>query len=133
MEKQTVKAREAIKRERKPLSSQNRIEVVGDIPGFKTRIVKDIPGRIDRFLDAGWEPVGTDEVRVGTSRANVATPESDNVNYIDLGGGERGLLMKQPKEWNDEDVAIRQKQVDEQEKAIKKPALEGQYGSIEIA
>lgn len=132
MEKQTVKAREAAKAQRRrPLSTQNRLEVVGEIPGYKLRIVKDVPGRIDRFMDAGWEPTDTSEVSVGTSRSSVAKQEG-NTNYIDLGGGEKGLLMKQKIEWNEEDKAIIQERVNENEKAVKQPALEGRYGSIDI-
>lgn len=132
MANQTVKAREAEKAQRRrPLSSQNRLEVVGEIPGYKLRIVKDTPGRIDRFIDAGWEPTDRSEVSVGTSRANVANQES-TTNYIDLGGGAKGLLMKQKIEWNEEDRAIHDEKVDRLEEAVKNPALEGRYGSIDI-
>lgn len=132
MANQTVKAREAEKSQRRrPLSSQNRLEVVGEIPGYKLRIVKDSPGRIARFMDAGWETTDRSEISVGTSRASVANQESD-VNYIDLGGGEKGLLMKQKIEWAEEDRALHDAKVDKLEEAVKNPALEGRYGSIDI-
>lgn len=131
MEKQTVKAREAAKK-RKPLSTQNRLEVVGELPGFHTRIVKDVPGRISRFEAAGWEPVTKDELQVGTARTSVAQDTSENVNYIDLGGGDKGLLMKIPNEYWEEDQKVKEDRLKAQEDALKHPALEGRFGTISI-
>lgn len=130
-EKTTVKARVAKTRKRIPLGTSHRLAVSNEIPGFKTRLVNDTPGRIARFMDAGYEPVSTDEATIGTSRANVGSPEG-SINRIDVGGGLHAVLMKIPNEFYEEDQAAKMKRVDASEDTLKKPALEGGYGSVTI-
>jgi hypothetical protein len=41
--------------------------------------------------------------------------------------------MKIPKEWYDEDQAAKAARIDEAERSIKKPDIDGSYGEIKIS
>lgn len=79
------------------------------------RWVKDLPGRIQRFLDAGYEVV-MDKPEVGQStvdkgsRLGSATTRNDGANVL--------VLMRIPREWYNEDQDAKQREVDATEKIV---------------
>ncbi len=114
-----------------PISGRREIlSIRGKEPGFEYRIVKDKPGRIDMLKDAGYEIVDHN-VQVGEKRAGVAGAEGSPVK-IGLGGGEQGYLMRQKKEWYDEDQKAKQDAIDAAEAGMKSRELREHYGNIEI-
>jgi hypothetical protein len=101
-------------------------------PDYVYRFVNDSGSRIDQMKNAGYEIVTDDDLVVGESR--VSDPNQ-------LGSGKRVVskdgtvqyLMRQKKEWYDEDQATKQAHNDEIEQAMKKQAQEGMYGSIKTS
>jgi len=101
-------------------------------PDYVYRFVNDSGSRIDQMKNAGYEIVTDDDLVVGESR--VSDPNQ-------LGSGKRVVskdgtvqyLMRQKKEWYDEDQATKQAHNDEIERAMKKQAQEGMYGSIKTS
>lgn len=101
-------------------------------PDYVYRFVNDSGSRIDQMKNAGYEIVTDDNLVVGESR--VSDPNQ-------LGSGKRVVskdgtvqyLMRQKKEWYDEDQATKQAHNDEIEQAMKKQAQEGMYGSIKTS
>lgn len=101
-------------------------------PAFEYRIVKDKPGRVDKFLVGGYEIV-TNETQVGDKRVGVPAQEGSPVK-ISLGGGEQGYLMRIPKEWYDEDQKAKQDALDAQESAMKRQhRSDGLTGTTDIS
>lgn len=89
-----------------------------DGDGFQYRVFNDNwakePGRIQRAQKAGYEKVDDfDPVVVGTNED---------------GSPIKGVLMRIPKKWYDEDQKLKQKEVDKVDQAIKKGTLEQKAG-----
>lgn len=74
------------------------------------RWVKDVPGRVQRFLDGGYEVVVDDNAQVGhktvdaTSRLGSALTRNTDGTAL--------VLMRIPREWYDEDQAAKQAEID---------------------
>ncbi len=117
---------------RTPISGRRDIlSVKGKDPAFEYRIVKDKVGRVDEFLEAGYEIV-THSVQIGDKRAGVPAAEG-SPQKVSLGGGDIGYLMRQRKEWYDEDQKRKQDAITEAEAAMtRRDVKENGYGNIEI-
>ncbi len=123
MRSHTSKTRERIegdtkKKERVPFSTHQRKFTCPDDKDFNYRVFNDKwakePGRIKRALEAGYEIVeGHERYPVGTNEDG--TPIT-------------GILMKIPKEFFEEDQAIKQKEVDKVDEQILKGSLEQKPG-----
>lgn len=107
---------------------RGRLNVQGKDPAFEYRIVNDSEEgqRVQQFLDAGWEIDTSKQIKIGENRVNKASAEG-TPNQISVGGGLKAYLMRIPKEFYDEDQAIKLQEIDEFEKAIKP---DGTYGSV---
>lgn len=108
----------------------------GRDPNFEYRFVNDIEdhlgNRVERFKKAGWTPVQKDEGKVGEAR--VDGNQSKTVSYVErtVGRKMKAILMKIPKEWYTEDQAAKQKELDDQEKQMRRDALENSdYGKLD--
>lgn len=117
---------------RVPIGMRNRFEVANKSDEFHYRIVADSEGRVDRFKEAGYEPVLASETQLTSNR--IVGGQEGTISTMPLGGGTTGVLMKIPKQWYEEDrkngndaraAAI--------EEGIKNPALDGSYGSIKVS
>ena len=120
---------------RAPINGQrNVLNVKGKEEGFHYRIVNDTDDRVQEFTDRGYEVVSGDKtVTIGDKRVAVPSDEG-TVKYISVGGGQKAVLMRIPDEWYKEDQAVKQKDVDEVEAAIKQNALgTSDYGKFEIS
>lgn len=114
-----------------PISGRRDIlSVRGKEPGFEYRVVKDAPGRVDMLMDAGYEIVSHD-VEVGQKRVGVPAQEGSPVR-MSLGGGHQGYLMRQKKEWYDEDQKAKQDAITAAEAGMKSRELREHYGTIEV-
>lgn len=117
--------------QRVPVGTRNVLTVAGKDPNYEYRIINDSGDRVQEFLDAGYELVEKDSVRVGDKRVNSATAEG-TVSQVSVGQGQKGYIVRIKKEWYQEDQAKKQKQVNDQERATKEKALDGTYGKLEI-
>ena len=118
------------RKERIPVNGNRDILTVRDKDDdYEYRWVLDIPGRLEKFKDAGWEVV-EDAVRVGQnavdsgSRLGTAT--------IMTRGTQTLVLMRVKREWYDEDQLAKQELVDAREETMMQEArqgrIEGQSG-----
>ena len=117
--------------QRVPVGTRNVLTVAGKEPGYEYRIINDSGDRVQEFLDAGYEIVDKDSVRVGDKRVNSSSSEG-SVKQISVGQGQKGFVVRIRKEWYDEDQLKKQRQVNELERATKEKALDGTYGKLEI-
>ena len=114
-----------------PVGSRNRLEIIGKSPDYVYRIVNDVDDRIERFKAAGYEVVPLSESRMASQRVGQGSP-TGSFAEMPVGGGIKGVLMKIPKEWYEEDQRSKAAQVDETERSIK-PKIDGTYGDIKIS
>lgn len=119
------------KRERPKLGGKDvlKVRVEDTDPDYHYRIVNDVGDRVEILKERGYEVV-TDKVRLGDYR--VANPKGEGspvTAYV--GGGQKGVLMRIPKEFFKEDQAAKQEYNDEMEAATKSTAA-GDYGKIDI-
>lgn len=106
------------------------LTVKGKEPGFEYRIVKDVPGRVDMFHEFGYEIV-TDKVEIGDKRVGVPGQEGSPVK-VDLRGGQIGYLMRQRKEWYDEDQKQKADAIDAAEAGMRQKHLQEHYGNTGV-
>ena len=118
--------------QRVPVGTRNVLTVMGKDPNYEYRIINDSGDRVQEFLDAGYELVQKDSVRVGDKRVNSTTAEG-SVAQLSVGQGQKGYVVRIKKEWYDEDQAKKQARVNELESATKAKALDGTYGKLEIS
>lgn len=86
--------------------------------GFHRHWFNDVPGRVDRAKEAGYEHVK------GSDQRNV----SRIVGTAEGGGALTAFLMEIPEEWYKEDMDIEQRVVDEKEAAIRQGMLDKSEG-----
>ena len=121
------------RKQRVPVSGgeRNVLTVRGKEEGFEYRWVNHDPDRIQRFLDAAWEPV-TQDVTVGDRKVDSSSGTSSVVER-GVGAGKKALLMRVPKEFYDEDQKAKAVKLDEIETAMKQNALKDRYGKLEVS
>jgi hypothetical protein len=117
---------------RTAIGVRNVLTVNGKDPDFHYRIVNDEDDRIQQFLDAGYEVVDANTVRVGEKRVEKTTPEGTKAQ-LSVGGGQKAFVMRIKKEWYDEDQKAKADAIAETEASMKQSALDGNnYGKIDI-
>jgi len=108
-------------RERVPLGGFRRKLSHPDIPGYQLRWVNDVGGRLEEFKRAGYEFVErTQKVGDGdvSQRGSVDSRTRALVGTNDDGSPMYGYLMKQRKEWYDEDQRAKQEPINELEQTM---------------
>lgn len=100
-------------------------------PNYVYRWVNDTVGRIQRFLDAGYEIVNQD-VEVGQNTVDRGSKLGSSVTRA-VGFGVTSVLMRIPKEYYDEDQAAKAAEIDALEASMKQEAQEGRYGDLKIS
>ena len=103
---------------RKPFGAMELTLAYPERPGFHRHWFNDVPARVSRALEAGYE-----HVKDNTGK---------NVNKV-VGTTEGGqplsaFLMEIPEEWYKEDMAAQQREIDAKEAAMKRGELESQPG-----
>lgn len=87
---------------------------------------------MQEFLEAGYELVDNDSVRVGDKRVNNASAEGSKAQ-LSVGQGQKAFVVRIKKEWYEEDQMKKQAHVNELENATKAKALDGTYGKLDIS
>lgn len=82
--------------------------------------------------EAGYEVVVDDDMVVGEARVSDPTSQGSGKRVVSK-DGTVSYLMRQKKEWYEEDQKAKQQHVDELEQTMKKQASEGMYGSIKTS
>ena len=101
--------------------------------GFVRRWVNDIPGRVEKFIKAGYAVVTDKDVAVGDTNDNKAlgTGARKNVGRTRQGDGTQAVLMEIPKDYYDEDQKAKAEIVNASERAMKRGKDENDfYGDI---
>ena len=99
------------------------------------RIVNDNPGRINRFKEAGYELV--ENAVLGSSHADGSQANAGVVSK-DVGKGVTAYVMRQRKDWYDQDQAAKQQRINEAEDGMRKKKVnpnestDGTYGEVKI-
>ena len=118
--------------QRTPIGRRNVLTVAGKDPGYEYRIINDdSKGRVEQFLEAGYELVEDSSVKVGDKRVNKPTAEG-SVSQISVGQGVKAYVLRIKKDWYSEDQQAKQKHNDLIEASTKAKALDGTYGKLEI-
>jgi hypothetical protein len=118
------------RKERIPVNGNRDIlTVIGKKPELEYRWVLDIPGRHQKFFDAGWEIV-KDNLEVGQKAVDSASKLGSAISVSR--GGQVLVLMAIPKEWYDEDQKTKQDKVTALEESmmqeLRAGRLDGQSG-----
>jgi hypothetical protein len=116
---------------RVPVGTRNVLTVAGKDPAYEYRIINDAGDRVQEFLDAGYELVQDNSVKVGDKRVNGASSEG-TVSHISVGQGQKAFVVRIKKEWYEEDQATKQLRVNELEASTKAKALNGTYGKLDV-
>ena len=116
---------------RTPVGTRNVLTVAGKDPAYEYRIINDAGDRVQEFLDAGYELVKDESVKVGDKRVNKATSEG-TLSQISVGQGQKAFVVRIKKEWYNEDQATKQARVSELEASTKAKALNGTYGDFKV-
>jgi hypothetical protein len=120
---------------RQPVSQRSRLAVNGKDPNYVYRFVNDIGDRINMFQEAGYELVSKADHKIGDNRVDIASPDgshaSVSVGISPKGESQRAYLMRQKREWYEEDQRTKQEEIKQTQRQLKNPDLEGSYGKIE--
>ncbi len=103
---------------RKPFGSLEQKLAYPARDGFHRHWFNDVPGRIQRAQEAGYEHVKDKEDK------NVCKV----VGTAEGGGPLHAYLMEIPEEWHQEDMAAQQQHIDEVEATIKRGEFESKEG-----
>lgn len=131
MTEQLKKTRES---RRTPVNGvRNRINIQGKDPAYVYRLVNDINqgDRVQGFIENGWEVVQSKEIKK-TADKRVADPSAEGSNVsLHVGHGTKGVLMKLPREWYNEDQQAKEDTLKTQESAMKQETEETYRGKLE--
>jgi hypothetical protein len=117
---------------RTSLGARQILALANKEPGYEYRFVNDSADRVQRFLDAGWEMVSAEDVRIGDKRVNSPSPEGSHA-VASVGQGMKAYVLRIKDEWYEEDQAAKQAQVNAIEDSTRAEALNGTYGTLEIS
>ena len=116
-----------------PMSLPQLMLEVPEITGYVMHWFADRPGRISRALQAGYEFVDPDEVRINNfgvaadlsqgGSSDLGTRISVHGGVAENGSSERLYLMKIKKEWYDKDMALREEASDRTVSSLKQGTL----------
>jgi hypothetical protein len=99
---------------RKPFGSMQLKLDYPSRPGFHRHLFNDIPGRVARALEAGYEHVlGSD-----------GKPVNRIVGVAEGGGALTAFLMEIPEEWYQEDIKREQQHINDKEELMRRGTLD---------
>lgn len=108
------------------------LNVRGKDDNFHYRFVNDVDDNVVSFQEDGYDVAPGKDVSVGEGRVNTASTESAHVKRISVGQGVKSVLMRKPKDWYEEDQIEKEQRIKEQELSIKREALDGKYGKLDM-
>jgi len=121
-----------VKRQRKPIGVQNRMEVINQDPNRVYRLINNDPSRLRQFELAGYK---VEEVKDMMPGAKPGTKGTNVDNVFHAGSGQQQVLVSIEKEFFDEDQAVKQAKIDAVEAQMKNKTgdgLQGFYGDIKV-
>ena len=124
--KDTTKVTRGSRPKRTPIGTRSRMPVVNKDADKEYRFVNDRDGRVEMFLQNGWEIELAATHKQALSRVDTSSVEGSAARYP-VGLGDNAVLMSIPKEWYQEDQAEKQRIVDNTEQTIKQDALKSGY------
>jgi hypothetical protein len=109
------------------------VSVKNQDPDFVYRVVNDQFDRVEELIEQGYEIVPQSKViREGDKRVDSASALG-SVSSIPLGKGDRGVVMRQRRDWNTEDQATKALRSDQLDSTMKGDAKQGaDYGTFTI-
>ena len=115
---------------RTPIGQRNRLSVRDQEPGFVYRIVNDVDDRVHLMQEQGYEIVSN--TKVGDKRVDLPS-SAGSASVISVGPGTKAVVMRQRKEFYDEDQAAKASLVDSTEQTMRQDARKASdYGSLSI-
>lgn len=112
---------------------RNKLTLTNKEPGFVYRIVNDTDGRVAELQERGYEVVKDDSVQVGDKRVAKDTPIG-SPRTVAVGGGIKGVVMRQREDYYNEDQAAKEASIRELEVQMEGAReVDGQYGKIKIS
>lgn len=115
---------------RPPIGQRNRLSVRDQEPGFVYRIVNDVDDRVHLMQEQGYEIVSN--TKVGDKRVDLPS-SAGSASVISVGQGTKAVVMRQRKEFYDEDQAAKASLVDSTEQTMRQDARKASdYGSLSI-
>lgn len=131
MEKEAISKAPSGRVQRTPVGTRNILTIKGKDPNYTYRIVNDVDDRIAQFKEAGYEIVPDESVSVGDKRVNSSSSLGSG-KQLAVGQGTKAFVMRQRKEWYEEDQARKLAHNAEIERATREKALNGTYGDIKL-
>jgi hypothetical protein len=122
MDNKTIPAPERTRTKRTPIGQRNKLSVEDKDPDYVYRIVNEAVGRVDQFIEQGYEVAP--KTKIGDKR--VDNPSTlGSASKIAVGGGTTAILMRQRKDWYEQDQAVKQKAIDDLEATMNEAAKRG--------
>lgn len=113
---------------RTPITVRNRLSLKERDPNFHYRIVNDVDGRIDQFVENGWEVVK--DAKVGDKRVDNSTGVG-SVPTVSVGQGTKAVVLRIKREWYEEDQKAKMAEVDASEETMRQDARRAaDYGTF---
>lgn len=128
-----VKLEKVTRKKRTPVGGTRDILSISELdldPNYKYRLVLDVPGRLLRFREGGYEEV-TAELKLGQNAVDRGSKLGSVVTRAS-GGGQTLVLMRIPKEWYDEDQKAKSDNIDAVEDKMRVPGDKADYGMTTI-
>jgi hypothetical protein len=119
---------------RQPVGLRNRMKITQGNPNKVQRWVVDYDGTGDRiaaFKEGGYTHVESSKNSLKDSRVDNTSPEG-SFEQRSVGGGQKAYLMEIDRDLYEQDQVAKQAHVRKTEEALKRPPVEGSYGTISI-
>jgi len=112
--------------------TRNKLTVRGKDPDYEYRFVLDVDGRVEDLQSRGYTIVENDGIEVGDKRVGTATTIGSTVT-TPSGDGRKLVLMRQKKEYYEEDKKFKEAEVNKTEEQLRNSASSGLTGSIKLS
>ena len=113
-------------------AGKDRLNVVGELdPNYVYRTANDEGNRIEELKSYGYDVVQNEDVQYSTAN-QIGTGSTRSV-VVDRRTGQKGVLMRQPREFHEEDAAAKENMLKEKEKSMFRllETEDGRYGGVE--
>lgn len=120
--------------QRAPLGKRDRLAIKNKEDGFTYRIVNDVDDRVEQLMERGYEVCSKEQVgAIGNKRVD-NTSSLGSAAHFSVGQGTKAVVMRIPKEWNDEDQRAKAAEIDAVEATMKSDARKAaDYGKLDIS
>ena len=113
---------------RTSITVRNRLSLKERDSNYHYRIVNDTEGRVDQFLENGWEVV--QDAKIGDKRVDSSNGVG-SVSTVSVGQGVKGIVVRIKKEWYEQDQATKMQEVAATEETMRQDARRAaDYGSL---